>query len=139
MGFLHYYNKKYIWLILFIICTVLIGLVSVIPYSTDTDQQTRSGLRWDYLEHFIAFFTFGSLFILWRSNLKFGIRGWELALLITVAICFSLGTEYVQLFIPGRAFNIIDVICNLAGVLSSILIIYFYLIRYYIRRRHSVY
>ena len=139
MDFLKYYNKKHIWMIGFIVCAVLIIIISVIPYSPDTSQEISTGFRWDYLEHFLAFFTFSSLFILWRSDRKFGIRGLELAILIAVVICFSLGTEYIQLFIPGRAFNIVDIIYNLTGVLVSVLLVYMYLIRYYIRRKYKVY
>jgi VanZ family protein len=139
MGFLRYYNNKRLWLIGFIACTAGIILVSIIPYTTDNNQQATSGFRWDYIEHFFAFFAFGSLFILWRSDRNFGIRGLELVLLITVAVCFSLGTEYVQLFIPGRAFNLVDIIYNLAGVLVSVLFVYMCLIRYYIRRKYKAY
>lgn len=136
MWLLRYYNKKSIWLILFVLCSAVIILLSVIPYSTEMAVRADSGFRWDYLEHYLAFFSFGSLYVLWRSDRSYRMRGWDLALLMVVASGFSLGTEYAQLFIPGRAFNLMDVLYNLAGVLSSILVVYIYLIRQYLRKRY---
>lgn len=136
MRLLKFYYRKSIWLILFIFWTLLIISTSMIPYSGVSGEPGSSGFRWDYLEHFLAYFAFGSLYILWRSDRNFTIRKLELALLFTLATCFSILTEYIQIFIPGRAFNYIDVLYNLAGVISSILLIYFYLIRYYLRKKH---
>ena len=129
MRLLKFYYKKSIWLILFIFWTLLIISASMIPYSGVQGEPGSSGFRWDYLEHFLAYLAFGSLYILWRSDRSFNIRILELALMFTVSICFSILTEYIQLFIPGRAFNFIDVAYNLAGVFISILLVYFYLIR----------
>jgi len=136
MRLLKFYYKKSIWLILFIFWTLLIISTSMIPYSGATGEPGSSGFRWDYLEHFLAHFAFGTLYIMWRSDRSFNIRNLELALMFTVSICFSILTEFIQLFVPGRAFNYIDVLYNLAGVLSAILLIYFLLIRYYLRKKH---
>ena len=137
MKILKYYHKKYIWLTGFILWTLFILLVSVIPDTTEIIQQSTENFRWDYLEHFLAYFAFGTLYILWRGDRDFSIKGVELAVLFAVVCSFSFLTEYMQLLIPGRAFNIIDVVYNLAGVLGSILIIYFYFVRYYLRKKHS--
>lgn len=134
MKILKYYHKKYIWLTGFILWTLFILLVSVIPDTTEIIQQSNGNFRLDYLEHFLAYFTFGTLYILWRGDRDFSIKVVELAVLFAVACSFSFLTEYMQLLIPGRAFNIIDVVYNLAGVLGSILIIYFYFVRYYLRK-----
>lgn len=131
------YHKKTLWMILFFACTATIVLLSVIPYSTEVDRQSGTKFRWDYLEHFLAFFAFGGLYVLWRSDRKYRIKVPELLFLIIVSGGFSMGMEYIQLFIPGRAFNYIDFLYNLAGVLSSILLVYFFLIRHYIRKKLS--
>jgi VanZ family protein len=138
MWLLKLYHKKSVWLILFIACTAGIVLVSVIPYSPEKAAVAESGFRWDYLEHFLAFFSFGGLFVLWRSDRNYRISAMELVLLCILAAGFSWAIEYAQLFVPGRAFNVIDIMFNLAGVLSSILLVYFLVIRYYLRRRQSI-
>ncbi|MCK4745830.1 MAG: VanZ family protein [Bacteroidales bacterium] len=137
MKILKYYHKKYIWLTGFILWTLFILFVSMIPNSKEIVQQNGTSFRLDYLEHFLAYFAFGTLYILWRGDRDFSIKGIELAVLFAVACSFSFLTEYMQLIIPGRTFNIIDVVYNLAGVLGSILIIYFFFVRYYLRKKHS--
>ena len=138
MKILNFYNMKKIWLILFIIWTLLIILLSVMPYSKEVVSKNGSSFRWDYLEHFFAYFAFANLYILWRIDRNFSIRKLELYLMFVVIISFSLLTEYIQLLVPGRIFNYIDVAYNFVGVLGSFLIVYVYLIRYYMRRKHSV-
>jgi VanZ family protein len=138
MKILNFYNMKKIWLILFIIWTLLIILLSVMPYSKEVVSKNGSSFRWDYLEHFVAYFAFASLYILWRSDRNFSIRKLELFLMFAVIISFSLLTEYIQLLVPGRTFNYVDVAYNFVGVLGSFLIVCVYLIRYYMRRKHSV-
>lgn len=137
MKILNYYHKKYIWLAGFILWTLFILFVSLIPNSKEIVQQNGTNFRLDYLEHFLAYFAFGTLYILWRGDRDFSIKGIELAVLFAVACSFSFLTEYMQLIIPGRTFNLIDVVYNLAGVLGSILIIYFFFVRYYLRKKHS--
>ncbi|MFC2115372.1 VanZ family protein [Bacteroidota bacterium] len=136
MKILKYYHKKYIWLTGFIIWTLFILFVSLVPDSKEIIEQSTENFRWDYLEHFLAYFAFGTLYILWRGDRDFTIKGLELAVLFAVACSFSFLTECLQMLIPGRTFNIIDVVYNLAGVLGSILVIYYYLIRYYLRKKH---
>jgi VanZ family protein len=136
MWMLKFYNRKPVWLVLFILCTAVIILLSLIPYSPEMAVKAESGFRWDYLEHFLAFFTFGSLYVIWRSDRNYHMRGTELFVLLIASGGFSFAMEYAQLYVPGRAFNPIDLTCNLAGVLGSILFVYFYLIRHYLRKRY---
>jgi VanZ family protein len=110
---------------------------TVIPDSRQVIQQGTENFRWDYLEHFVAYFAFGSLYILWRGSAEYTIRGRELILLFVVTCSFSILTEALQLLIPGRTFNPVDIFYNLAGVLSSIIIVYIYFIRHFLRKKHA--
>ena len=138
MRLYRYYHKKTIWLTGFIAWTLFILSLTVIPDTDQMIQKHSAEFRWDYLEHFLAFFIFGTLYILWRGDSNYSIRGIELFLMFSVAFSFATLTEILQLAIPGRTFNPIDVIYNLAGVLSSILLVYFYLVRHYLRKKHSI-
>jgi len=60
-----------------------------------------------------------------------------MAILIAVTCFFSLLTEYAQVLIPGRNFNVIDMLFNLAGVFGGLLITYFILIRLLLRRKFA--
>lgn len=138
MWFAKLYRKKTIWLIMFLLCTGTIILLSLIPYSPEKSVKAQSGFRWDYLEHYLAFFSFGSLYVLWRSNREYRLNSLEFILLLVISAAFSWSMEYAQLYIPGRAFNNRDALFNLAGVLSSLLLVYLLLIRYYLRKRQAL-
>ena len=130
------YNLKTLWLILFVLWTVLLTVVTVYPDSSKFILSSESGFRWDYLEHFVAYGIFGGLYILWRSRSDFTLRGIEMALLFAITSIFSILTEYMQVMIPGRNFNVADMVFNVAGVLASILITYFIIIRLLLRRKY---
>ena len=129
------YNLKPLWLILFILWTVLLTVVSVCPDSNKVIISTDSGFRWDYLEHFVAYLIFGGLYILWRSRSDFTLKGLEMAMLIAITCIFSILTEYVQILIQDRTFNVMDMAFNVGGVLASILLTYFIIIRLFLRRK----
>ena len=131
-----YYHKKSFWLTGFIIWTIIILTLSMIPDSHEIIQDHSKEFRWDYLEHFIAFFVFGTFFILWRGNTGYFIPGRELMFIIILSFSFAVLTEILQKAIPGRTCNPVDMIYNLAGVLSSFLLVYLYIVRRYLRKTH---
>jgi len=94
-------------------------------------------IRMDYLLHFIAYFALGSLYVLWRGDRNFEIKGIELAILIAAAISFSILMEYFQLLIPGRAFNVVDMVYNTIGVIFGVGITYFYILKHFLKKRNS--
>ena len=136
MNLLGIYRMKKLWLALFIACLLVIILLSVIPLSREAASGGESLIRLDYLQHFLAYFSFGSLYLLWRSNGRFRINRVELGLISLAITGFSVLTELVQIYIPGRAFNPLDVMYNLSGVLFSLLFVYFYIIRTVLRKKH---
>ena len=137
MAIYEYYHKKNLWLTVFIVWTLLILAGTVIPDTKEVIAQKTANFRWDYLEHFLAYFIFGSLCILWRSDTNYSIKGGEGLIMIALTFAFAVLTEFIQILIPGRAFNVIDITCNLSGVLGSIFFVYFYLVRHYLRKKHS--
>lgn len=128
------YNMKIAWMVLFILWTLLLLVVTLIPDSSKVILDTGSDFRWDYIEHLLAYFVFGSLFILWRSNARMVMRWADIVLLLSITFVFSVITEYAQILIPGRTFNFIDMFYNLGGLIISILITYLVLIRLLFRR-----
>jgi VanZ family protein len=130
------YNKKSIWLSLFILWSLILTVVALYPNSSKVVIETASDFRWDYLEHFLAYFIFGGIYILWRSNSDFSIRALEMFILFAITIAFSMITEYAQVLIPGRTFNIVDMLYNVGGVSTGILFTYFLFIRLYLRKKY---
>ena len=129
------FHKKVIWLSLFIIWTLFIIYMSVRPSANEILKKHLFEMRMDYLMHFFAYFVFGSLYVLWRANRQFKIKSIELAILIATAISFSILIEYIQLFIPTRAFNVVDMFYNFIGVIGGVGVTYFCIIRQFLRKR----
>ena len=126
-------KRKLIFFILFITWTVLLIILSVWPYTDTTVRQDLSDFRWDYLEHFAFYFILTFLYVLWRSYINYSIRITELILFFVAGFIFCWLTEYVQIFIPGRSFNILDMIYNMAGILFGIVISYYLILRLLVR------
>jgi VanZ family protein len=104
--------------------------LSVIPYSPGnifTGPDTT--FRWDYLEHYTGYLLLGLLFILWRSDRDMSITLSVILMITAAGVLISFVLEYIQLYIPGRAFNMIDVAFNTAGLVSGVLIAYFAILK----------
>ncbi len=98
---------------------LVIVLVHVIPLGTDMAALNKIEvleIRLDYLLHALAFLPWAV--ILWlvygvsfRNNNIAKVLLWLLA-----GIMFAAAAEYVQNFLPYRAFNINDLLGNITGV-----------------------
>jgi glycopeptide antibiotics resistance protein len=104
---------------LIIIYTSLILLLAVLPINgTDSilNNQYILSIRLDYLVHFAIFVPWMMLIWLFKG-LRFNrtpirIFGWILA-----GIALGMATEFIQYFLPYRAFNINDLLANVMGVI----------------------
>ncbi|MCK5465825.1 MAG: VanZ family protein [Bacteroidales bacterium] len=114
---------------------MLIIYMSVRPSPNEILKKHFFEIRMDYLLHFLAYFGLGSLYVIWRGNRHFQIRSAELAILTATAISFSILLEYIQLLIPGRAFNVVDMVYNVIGVICGVGITYFYIVRHFLKKR----
>ncbi len=129
--------RRIIFGTLFFIWTILLILLSVLPNSDSLLDQDISEFRWDYLEHFVFYFILTFLYIFWRSNQKYTIRITELILFLAAGFIFCWLTEYIQIFIPGRSFNIFDMASNMTGMIAGIFICYYLILRILIRNYSS--
>jgi VanZ family protein len=129
------YLKKVIWFGLFTAWTLFIIYMSVRPGPGELLKKHIFEMRMDYILHFGAYFTLGSLYVLWRGSRQFEIRSLELGIFSATAISFSILIEYIQLLIPGRAFNIMDMVYNVLGVICGVGFTYFYIVRHFLRNR----
>lgn len=113
--------------IIFWFWLTLLVVVSVLPSLPNNEFKGSSPFRPDYLFHFGAHFVLVALFLWWKYGLPFyrdvSMLSVSLAALLAVAVL----TELVQKFIPGRTYNIWDMVYNLLGVLLGWLFVYFFL------------
>jgi VanZ family protein len=122
-------NRKIIFGIIFSGWLVILILLSLWPMANNIFRQNISEFRWDYLEHFLFYFVLGFLYILWRIDKNLNIPVPEFILFLVAGFIFSWLTEYLQVYIPGRACNLYDMISNMAGIISGTLISYFIIVR----------
>jgi VanZ family protein len=75
--------------------------------------------RLDYVEHFAVFAFWGVLYIIWQTpkNGSFELKKHFLPIFLTVL--FAGADEIHQIWIPGRAFNPLDLIYNILGLMAS--------------------
>ena len=109
-----------IWKILFYSWIVSIAVLTSLPYSGEGEKHAESAFRWDYLQHFLFYSALSILFYLsYGSSLNRNNRKTNLLILFT-GIFFASVTEFHQFFIPGRAFNPVDLMLNVSGLILGI-------------------
>ncbi len=105
--------KFYIYLALFLAETIVLLWFSFIPsFATVETDFMRGG----DVEHFIAYLVYAFIFSRLMINLGHGKRK---ILLLPILAGFFVGTlcETIQLFVPTRVMDIIDVLVDTAGAM----------------------
>lgn len=111
-------QRKKLFKVLFWLWGLIIFILSSLPnIPTQKINIWDEPFRLDYLEHFGVFAIWGTFFIIWNSSSAgvFGIRKYYRA--IMGLIIFACADEIHQIWIPGRTFNPLDLIYNVAGLL----------------------
>ena len=113
--------KKNLWMIFFWGWAILIIILTSMPVNPKIIKQEEIFIiRIDYLEH-IFFFTVQSFLFFLAYLLNTGKKEKIKPVLWLIAgILFASITEIYQYFIPGRAFNPVDLALNISGLLIGI-------------------
>jgi VanZ family protein len=114
-----------------IVWAMLIFTVSSIPNlpNPELPENDFLSLRLDYLFHFAVFFILSVAMVLWQIPASFKFKPSGLTRIMTIGTAFAIIDEVHQLIIPGRSFNPIDMVFNLAGFWAGAFLFYFYFIR----------
>ena len=117
--------KSKIYFFLFLIWFLIILVLSVIPDNSPNKIQVQGfEMRLDYLMHFGVYFPLG--FFLKKSMLSIRHIFFVLLLLAVTAI-----PESLQLFVPYRTFNPIDLMFNLLGAVAGFWFAFIFRGRYF--------
>jgi VanZ family protein len=81
----------------------------------------RAEIRLDYFVHFCEYGFLASLSFLSFSGNDFKISFRKYLYITLCLIIFAIFDEYHQKFIPGRSFNVNDIISNLTGIIAGLL------------------
>jgi VanZ family protein len=113
--------------ILLVIWLLTISTMSSIPHLPTLKVETgRGALRLDYLIHFCEYgvLIFLALLSAAKKNILLSYRKY---ILITMAtILFAIADEFHQKLIPGRSFNVKDILSNVSGIITVALFCSFF-------------
>jgi VanZ family protein len=112
--------------IAFWVYLLAIVVVSVIPSAGITRVNINNSIyRVDYALHALAFFILPILAFLAASNkLGFSSKLWWFMIILSLLVAIL--TEFVQIYVPGRRFNPLDIYSNLLGLLIGVVTVKFY-------------
>jgi len=114
---------KKLFAILFWIWLLLILVFSLIPNGAKMQVEiNHKSYRLDYLFHFLVYFTFTILYLLWKADKYFRIKPKLMSYFFIGGLFLAGFSEYAQTFIPGRTFNPFDFYANTGGILTGILL-----------------
>jgi len=113
---------------LFYLYTVFLVLLSVLPINSISGSSINHifvvSIRLDYFLHGLIYVPL--VFVTWTDRdidtftMPFKALVWIMILLLFAAV-----TEWIQYFLPYRAFNINDLMANITGVLIGLILIVF--------------
>jgi VanZ family protein len=115
---------------------IFIVTFSSIPSLPVLKIETKdSTIRLDYLIHFCVYGILAFLAYLNSSDNIFKLNLRKYIIITTVVILFAILDEFHQKLIPGRSFNLKDILSNFSGIIAALI---FYLIVFrMIGNKHS--
>lgn len=115
--------------------TAVITVSSIPSLPTLAIETERSVIRLDYLIHFIEYGIMLVLALMAFSDRLFGIQPKKLVIVTAGIVLFAVVDEFHQKLIPGRSFNVKDILSNLAGIMAGV--IFFIILSGLIRRNNQ--
>lgn len=102
-------------------------IVNVIPLGNAANQSLSGNqvlvFRLDYLAHLIMILCFAWIWVLGKiKNVKWFAR-YEALKYAAIVLCAGVGLELLQLLVPWRSFNPLDMAYNLMGAFLSVVFI----------------
>ena len=111
--------------------------VSSTPKLPTIRIETAKGIiRLDYFIHFCEYASLSFLAFLTYADERFRLGEKKYALITTLLIAYSLIDEFHQKLIPGRSFNLKDIISNISGIIVA-LIFCMVLFRYFEKKGNT--
>jgi VanZ family protein len=112
------------WKVFLIYLAVLV-LLSVLPINSASGSSINHifivSIRLDYLLHCIIYIPLVA-FLWMEKESEFYVKPWKTILWITALLMFAVATEWIQYFLPYRAFNINDLISNCLGIILGLIL-----------------
>jgi VanZ family protein len=111
------FYKRDLFKSLFRVWLIIIFISNFLPGLTHSEVQIdRFTFRLDYIIHFLIFFILGFFMQMWRITNNLDSSYLKSIYMILGGILFAFISEFPQKFLPYRTFNVVDFICNSAGI-----------------------
>jgi VanZ family protein len=96
---------------------VYAGLIFFLSSQSQFPEELPSFFGFDKVAHFVEYYIFGWLLYRWFSSPDrvWGRRG-VLFMTLFVGICYAVGDEWHQSFVPGRVASFFDALFDAAGI-----------------------
>lgn len=105
-------------LIVWILTIIVVSSIPSIP--TLKIHVAKSEFRLDYLIHFCEYGVLTLMAYLSFAGNEFRINYRKYVLIAVSLILFAILDEFHQKFIPGRSFNVKDILSNISGILAAL-------------------
>ncbi|HUX58886.1 MAG TPA: VanZ family protein [Bacteroidales bacterium] len=98
----------------------ILGVSSIPSVPTLQIQIAHTDIRLDYLIHFCEYGILALMAFLSFTNNEFKISSRKLFIITISLISFAVLDEVHQKLIPGRAFNMKDIMSNISGIVGAL-------------------
>ncbi len=114
------------WSRIFLIWAIVLIVLNVIPNFTPESltKENSDFIRTDYIQHFLSFLGLPLLYFLSGKRTVVDRYITNIHIIILTGIIFAAMTECLQIFVPGRAFNPVDMILNISGLVAGVIIVF---------------
>ncbi len=105
---------------------IVVFVLNVVPLGNELNQDLttiRFVFRLDYLLHSLSFLVFALIWILGKINGVYWFETYEVLKFGGIVFISAISIELLQIFIPYRTFNPMDMIANLFGALLTMICI----------------
>ena len=109
-------QKSVVWARrLLVLSLVGVLFAAVVPYGSKTNSVVVFSVGLDKILHFAGF----GLMTFFAIGAGRGLPGWKRFLLLVLVPVLGVVIEAIQYFLPYRAYNPVDILANMCGVISG--------------------
>ena len=106
----------------------MVVILNVVPLENETNRSLSSNkifqFRLDYVVHSLSFLVFAWIWVLGKIKDVCWFESYEVLKFGGIIFVWVVGIELLQIFVPYRTFNPMDMMANLFGAILAMLFIF---------------
>jgi len=106
---------------------IIVVFLNVVPLGNELNQDLttkRFVFRLDYVVHSLTFLIFAWIWVLGKIKNVCWFESYEVLKFGGIVFVSAMGVELIQIFVPYRTFNPMDMIANLFGAILAMLCVF---------------